>query len=171
MIPDARPRRWVDLGKIVGLFGIRGALRVVSYTDPRDGILSYPRWWIKVDGRTIDFQVATGHCHRGRVAAQLNQVQNCEQAQKLIGKTIMVPRSALPITDGYYWTDLVGMEVRNLQGVSLGRISGHTETGANDVMILGGGDRERLIPFVFGKYVLDVRLHDCVVVVDWHPDD
>lgn len=164
-------QQWVDLGEVVGLFGIRGALRVVSYTDPREGILSYLRWWIPIDGRNTNFEVASGHCHRGRVVAQLRQVQDCAQAQKLVGRAIMVPRSVLPNTDGYYWVDLIGMEARNLQGVALGRIVGHTETGAHDVMILEDGDRERLIPFVTGKYVLDVRLEDSVVVVDWHPDD
>ena len=81
-------------------------------------------------------------------------------------------RSALPAPKPgeYYWADLEGLEVENVEGIALGRISHLLATGANDVMVVKDGDRERLVPFVVGQYVKQVDFGAGRITVDWDPD-
>jgi 16S rRNA processing protein RimM len=69
----------------------------------------------------------------------------------------------------YYWNDLQGLRVENLDGVELGRISYVFETGANDVIVVKGR-REYLIPFTWGNAVRRVDLEKGLMIVDWDPD-
>jgi len=71
---------------------------------------------------------------------------------------------------GFYWTGRVGRGVATVDGVDLGEVERMLETGANDVMVVGG-EFERLSPFVSGAVVRSVDVERGVIVVDWHPDD
>lgn len=84
---------------------------------------------------------------------------------------IGVRRDQLPATapDEYYWNDLLGLEVMNLQGEPLGRVDHLIETGANDVLVVRG-ERERLIPFVLNQVVMRVDLKAGEIEVDWDKD-
>ena len=70
----------------------------------------------------------------------------------------------------YYWSDLEGLEVVTVEGVALGRVSHLVATGANDVLIVKGAERERLIPFLVGQYVTKVDLDADRLTVDWDPE-
>jgi 16S rRNA processing protein RimM len=80
----------------------------------------------------------------------------------------MVPRDKFPPAEPghYYWVDLVGLRVRNLDGMDFGTIAEMMATGANDVIVAKGG-RERLIPFVIGQFVKEINLDDGLMLVDW----
>src|SRR6185312_1486129 len=106
------------------------------------------------------------------MVAQLPGVDDREQAAALIGSDIYVSRDQLPpLAEGeYYWVDLEGLEVVTTEDVSLGRISHLFATGANDVVVVRDGTRERLIPFVQGSYVRSVDLSAGRMVVDWDPE-
>ena len=69
----------------------------------------------------------------------------------------------------YYWADLMGLEVSTRQGDILGVVEKILETGANDVLVIRG-EREHLVPYVPGQYVLSVDLAASVMVVDWDPE-
>lgn len=166
----AAPEAWVTLGRIAGIYGVRGWLRVRSYTDPREGILDYPRWWLG-DGERREYEVTGGHRQGAGVVANLAGVVDREAARTLIGAKIAVPRSLLPPTDGYYQADLIGLAVENRDGVALGHISGFVATGGYDVVVVEDGSRERLIPFAPGHYVERISLDEGRMVVDWHPED
>jgi 16S rRNA processing protein RimM len=118
--------------------------------------------------------VLEGRVHRGNlIVARLLGIEDRDQAGELGGSEIAVSRAQFePLRDGqYYWTDLLGLEVRNLAGIVFGTIVGMMETGANDVMEVKQEDGQaRLIPFVLGLYVKEVRLDDGLVIVDWDPD-
>ncbi len=171
MATEATPEAWVVLGRIAGVYGVRGWLRIFSHTEPREGILQYPVWWLGEPGKREERQLVTGRVHGRGVVAQLEGVTDRDQALALIGTEIAVPRSALADDEGYYWTDLVGLEVRNREGIVLGRITGHIPTGANDVMVVHDGARERLIPWAPGRTVDEVHLDKGWMQVDWHPED
>ena len=167
---DQRERKSVPLGYISGVFGVQGWVKVHSWTDPRDAILSYPTWQLgEPADRTVN--MIEGRLHGKTVVAALEGVGDRDAALSLRGAQISVPRSALPELQGpqWYWTDLVGLEVRNREGDSYGRIGRMMETGAHDVMVVNG-ERERLIPFVVGPIVKDVNLEQGLVVVDWQAD-
>jgi len=165
------PGTWVVLGRIAGVYGVRGWLRIFSHTEPRTGILSYPVWWLGEADDRREHVLVEGRAHGQGVVAQLGGITDRDQALALIGTEIAVPRSELAESEGHYWADLVGLAVRNREGVELGRISGHIDTGAHDVMVVDDGARERLIPWVPGRTVVEVDEGEGWVQVDWHPED
>lgn len=164
------PTAWVTLGRIAGVFGVEGWLRVHSFTDPRSAILTQHRWWLG-SGVRREWEVVAGRRHGVGIVANLSGVADREAARELIGSEVAVPRSSLPPVDGYYQADLVGLAVRNREGVELGRVSGFIATPAHDVIVVEDGPRERLIPYAPGVYVDEVLLTEGVMLVDWNPKD
>jgi 16S rRNA processing protein RimM len=166
------PDRLVTLGRISGLHGVRGWLKVYSDTRPRENILSYSPWYLR-RGREWE-EVSLEHgCRQGKlVLAKLRGCNDREAARELMGATIAVRRSQLReglAEDEYYWTDLEGLRVVTLEGVELGRVSHLMETGANDVLVVRG-ERERLLPWIWEQVIRDVDLEQGRITVDWDPE-
>lgn len=164
-------QRLVPLGRISGLYGVHGWVKIFSETDPREAILSYSPWLIRQSGDWQEIAVVKGRPHGKTVVASLAGIADRDQAAKLLGAEIAVPRSQLPRTaaDDYYWTDLEGLTVTTTEGVVLGTIRSLFETGANDVMVVVG-ERERLLPFILQQVVKEVDLAAGTILVDWDPE-
>jgi 16S rRNA processing protein RimM len=161
----------VVIGAILGPFGVRGWIKVRSHTDPPENILRYSPWFIAEQGGISERKVLDGRRQGNVVVARVEGITDRDQAALLQRAEISVPRHRFPpLKRGqYYWADLIGLEVRTTEGVVLGIVANMMETGANDVMEVRG-ERERLIPFVAGQFVKEVRLDDGVVIVDWDPE-
>ncbi|MFO7857626.1 MAG: ribosome maturation factor RimM [Ectothiorhodospiraceae bacterium] len=161
----------VILGRISGLFGVAGWVRVYSYTDPRENILKYPEWQLGLSDGWRQWRMTDGRRQGKAVVARLDGVDDRDQARALIGSEIAIPRSALPpAAEGeYYWADLQGLRVYNTDGRDFGVVTRLMETGANDVLVVEG-ERERLIPMVPGAYVVRVEPGSGFLEVDWDPD-
>jgi 16S rRNA processing protein RimM len=159
------------LGRISGLFGVKGWVKVFSYTQPREAILEYDRWYLKRPGEWQAAAVSEGKRHGKSVIAQLEGVDDRDAAATLVDCDIAVDREAMPdANDGsYYWADLEGLKVVRRDGTELGQVAYLMETGANDVLVVQG-EHERLIPFVTEKVILDVDLAKGVISVDWDWD-
>lgn len=169
--------RTVTLGRISGLFGIRGWVKVFSYTEPREALLEYKEWLLGEPGSWTPVAVAEAKTHGQGLVARLAGTEDRDAAARYIGADVAVPRDRLPETeqDEYYWADLEGLEVRHRDGRVLGHVGRMLATGAHDVMAVRradpeGGDREILIPFVPGEFVLAVDLDNGVIDVDWEWD-
>ncbi|HTD28898.1 MAG TPA: ribosome maturation factor RimM [Xanthomonadaceae bacterium] len=163
--------RPILLGRITGVFGVRGELKIESWTDPRDAIFRYQPWTLVRGQSTSQLAGVRGRTHGQALVASVPGVGDRDAAQAMVGYSISVPRSALPAPkDGeYYWVDLEGLSVSTLDGVMLGSVSHLLETGANHVLVVQG-DRERLIPFVQPQYVTEVDFDARRIVVDWDPE-
>ena len=159
------------MGRISGLFGVRGWVKVYSYTEPREAVLNYDRWLLGRKDGWQEATVAEGQRHGKTIIARLDGYVDREQAAGLVGADIGVPREAMPETENgrYYWSDLEGLKVLHRDGTELGQVACLLETGANDVMVVEG-ERERLIPFVMDKVVLGVDLDKGEIEVDWEWD-
>lgn len=159
------------LGRITGPFGLRGWVKVFSYTEPREAVLNYKRWLLSNKGEWQAVTVVEGQRHGKTVIVRIDGFEDRDQAASLAGTEIGVPRDELPqIEDGhFYWSDLEGLRVVNHDGTELGRVAYLLETGAKDVMVIEG-ERERLIPFVMDRVVLGVDLAEGVIRVDWDWD-
>ena len=142
-----------------------------SYTQPREAILEYAGWFLRKKGEWQAASIREGKRHGKAVIVLLEGVEDRDQAAALIGCDIAIARDALPkVEDGsYYWADLEGMRVVHRDGSELGRVAYLMETGANDVLVTEG-ERERLIPFIAEKVVLDVDFATGVIRVDWEWD-
>jgi len=164
--PELRPDRLIVLGRIAGLYGVRGWVRVFSETEPRENILRYSPWLL--DGAA--HVVAEGRTHGKGLVVRLQGCDDRDQAAELIGRDIRVRRDQLPPArpDEFYWADLEGLQVQTVAGDQLGRVSHLFDTGANDVLVVKG-DRERLLPFVWDDIVKDVDFASGTITVDWDP--
>ena len=159
------------MGRISGLFGVRGWVKVYSYTEPREAVLNYDRWLLGRKDGWQEATVAEGKRHGKTIIARLDGYVDRDQAAGLVGADIGVPREAMPETesDQYYWSDLEGFRVLHRDGTELGKLAYLLETGAHDVMVVQG-EQERLIPFVLDKVVLGVDLDKGEIEVDWEWD-
>ena len=173
---DRIPDRIVVLGKIGAPYGVRGSVRIVPYADDPQEWSKLPHWWLGCDeaapGQWRQTRLIQCRTHQDALIAQFEGVTDRTIAEELREMLIGVPRFLLPATerDEYYWGDLIGLEVRNQQEQSLGRIVGLIETPANSVLRVRDGDSaERLLPFV-SAIVLDVDLRKERVTVAWELD-
>lgn len=171
-------QNWVPVGKLNGLFGVQGWVKIFSNTQPKENILTYSPWYLKIDGQWQEFKLLSGKSHGKGVIAQLAGCTDRDIAAKLIGADIAIKREQLvsPDSGEYYWSDLIGLRVKNLDNVELGKITSMLETGANDVIVVRGEKdakgkkRERLIPFVTEEVVQEVNLEQGYMTVDWDAD-
>jgi 16S rRNA processing protein RimM len=176
------------MGRVVGLYGVKGWVKVHSYTRQRGDILHYTPWLIKLPGlqEWKEQAVAEGRLQGSGVVAQLEGYTDRDQASGLVGADIGLYKTQLPaLTPGeFYWGQLEGLKVITLAGIDLGRVSHLFETGANDVLVVrpeGAASpekvegnppnekdaaRERLIPYV-RDVIKEVDLAAGIIRVDW----
>jgi len=154
------------VGRIVGLYGVRGWVKVHSYCRPPEEIFDYRDWWI---GGT-PMRLAGGRPQGRGLVASLEGVTDRDAAAQLVGQDVAIPLAAMPPAGPgeYYWAELEGLAVYTRDGTALGRVSHLIETGANDVLVVRG-ERERLIPFL-PDVVLEVDRAAGTIRVDWDPE-
>lgn len=162
----------LHVGKISGVFGIKGWVKVFSFTGYREDILQYSPWQLKKNGVTKHMEIVTGQLQNQLVVAQLKGIDDRNAAEALIGWEIFIEKSQLPPVkeNEYYWSDLIGLQVENTEGVVLGVIDNLLETGANDVIVVQGEERQHAIPFLQPQIVLEIDLAARKMRVDWDAD-
>lgn len=165
-------QRMIAVGRLHGAFGVRGEVKLESFTEPAHAIARYQPWMLR-DARGQARACGGARVREGvkGLIATLPGVEDRDAAEALRGIDVLVPRSAMPppAPGEYYWVDLEGLRVANLQGVDFGVVSHLFSTGANDVLV-AQGERERMIPFVVPQYILSVDFDAGLVTVDWDPD-
>lgn len=168
----------VIVGRVVAVHGIRGLVKVYSYTDPTDNIFAYQPWYLRGENGWEEVETDSGRRQGKSLVVRLNGCTDRNQAeQDFIGREIAVSRDCLPsLSDGeYYWRDLIGLRVLLDDGRDIGRVERMMETGANDVLVVRGDQqsldqRERLIPWLPDQVVCRVDLQAGQLTVDWDPD-
>jgi 16S rRNA processing protein RimM len=184
----AFPDDAVEVGRVIGAWGIKGGIRVQAFSSDPKALFSSRRWFVKPppsDGpkpvampRLLRITLAKEH--GDGVVATAQEIPDRSAAEAMKGARLFVGRSSFPTAaDGeYYWIDLIGLEVVNRQGEALGQVIDLLDTGAHSVLRLRRPDAvegaspdlsERLIPFV-GAYIDDVDLAARRITVDWGLD-
>jgi len=158
------------MGRIAAPFGVKGWTRIQPDTAETRSLLAYKTWWVASTSGWREIAVAEAKVQGGTLVARLEGCDDRDAAAALRGKTVAVPREALPRAgDGeYYWIDLIGLAVVNGEARDFGRVTGILQTGANDVLVVAG-ERERLIPFI-AAVVREVDLASGVMRVEWGAD-
>ncbi len=170
-MPDTAKDSPVIVGKLIGAHGVKGWLKVYSWTQPRENILRYNPWLIRQGGDWCSVEVIDGRKQGKSIVVSLDGVADRDEALAMRDVEVAIYREQLDVLESgeYYWSDLVGMQVRNLAGESLGEVTGLLETGADDVLVIRG-DIKRLVPFSQPQIVKSVDLDAGEIVVDWGLD-
>lgn len=176
---SAAPDDLVVVGRLGAAHGIKGWLKVYSYTAPPENLLGYRELWMRAaDGGAWWPAKRIDGRRQGRILVLLlDGIEDRDQAQLLTGCELAVAKQSLPPLEAgdYYWHQLQGLVVELTDGRRLGRVDHLLETGANDVLVVrGDGDsidrNERLLPYLPRQVVLDVDLRRGVMRVDWDPE-
>ncbi len=184
---DAREQdvQWISLARIGAPHGVKGWVKLHSYTQPRDNIRAYRDFLVRRADRAGQPEES------GPLALELDEIRPLgksliahvvgydapEQSRTLTGLELGVDRRQLPELEAgeYYWHELQGLKVSTLDGRILGRVASLIETGANDVLVVEPDedsidDEQRLIPWVPEQYIMEVDLEAGSLQVDWEPD-
>jgi 16S rRNA processing protein RimM len=158
------------MGRIVAPYAVKGWVKLQTFTEYLDSLLDYRVWRVGKDGNWRDYRLLDGKVHGQTLLASLEGVNDRNASEALQGMDVAVLREEMPEADEdeYYWDELIGLDVLNIQGEALGRVVGLLETGANDVLQVQG-ERLRLIPFV-EAYIQSVDVATGKIVVDWGLD-
>lgn len=170
----------IGVGRLVGVFGIKGWLKVKSNTEPAENIINYKPWFLKTGHGLKEIEVDD---YAFRPQGLIVHIKGCDDRDKAeaYGKaSIEVDINQLPNLDGgdYYWHQLIGLKVFTEFGgnkVLLGDVKDLMETGANDVLIVAAcegsiDDRERLVPYLPGEFVSVIDIAAGEMLVDWDPE-
>lgn len=170
-------RSGIRLGRVASPYGVKGWVKLVSFTQPRDNIFSYRRFFASREGAEIELEMDAGKPQGKGMIAHFVGFDTPEAVRELTGLELSVSSDTLPAleSDDYYWHQLIGLQVLNRAGIKLGRVESLFETGANDVLVVAPDadsidDNQRLIPWLPDRVVLEVDLAGDRIVVDWEPD-
>ena len=166
----------IVLGRIVAPFGVQGWLRIHAFGDDPAAWQRMSRWWLSADvgapAQDWEWRGIEAVKHHGDgIVAKLAGIDDRDASEALGGWYVAAPRAALPtpVQDEYYWADLIGLAVANTQDQPLGRVESLIETGANEVLVVLDGERQRLLPFI-EHVVKRVDVRGGLIRVDWDSD-
>ena len=157
----------ICVGAIAGAFGVKGEGRLKSFTSIPEAIADYAPLFTEEGEKEFDV-VITGEIKNG-LSARMSGVISKEEADKLKGTRLFVPRERLPelLEDEYYHTDLIGLIVQNLEGSNIGRIKSVLNHGASDLLEIENKRENKsiLVPFT-REIVPKVDLKNSIVIID-----
>lgn len=176
------PDDLVQVGFVAGAYGVAGGIRVRPFSDDADALLHVKTWWLDKPSLR-DVSVVKAKMHGGDVVTQLAGLTDRDLAEALKGAAVYVPRSQFPAlsADEFYWSDLIGLTVENLQGECLGQVSDMMSNGPQSILRIApvadaaaaadaqSGAPERLIPFV-DQFIIKVDKEANKITVDWGLD-
>jgi 16S rRNA processing protein RimM len=172
------PEDCVVVGRVVGVHGVKGWVKVFSHTHPMENILQYRPWFLEGSDGWEQVDVQDGRRHGKGLIARLGDCRDRDQAnERFVGRQIAIHRDSLPEPgdNEFYWRDLIGLRVVLQDQRELGTVSTLMETGANDVLVVRGDsdsldERERLIPWIPDQVILGVDRDSGTLTVDWDPE-
>lgn len=170
-------KKLIIVGKFGAPYGIRGWIKIFSFTEDSDRIFDYKPLWIKKGEQWQEIQIESFKQHHQDKVVKLKGVDDRDQSQLFTNFEIYVDESLLPSLgeDDFYWKDLIGCSVVNSNGYNFGHVTELMETGSNDVLVVKAnlndafGQKERLIPFIQNDFILSVDLIKREIKVDWDP--
>jgi 16S rRNA processing protein RimM len=185
--PATLPDDAIEVARIAGAWGVKGWLKVQSFSAQPEALFSSKRWYLQPPEKgpqpftgTVLLRVREAKDHSGGVVATVDGIDDKDAADALKGARLFVSRASFPTADKdeYYWVDLIGLSVLNREGVALGVVRELLSTGPQTVLVLDANEPnaegvlkpvERMIPFV-SNFVDGVDLAARRITVDWQPD-
>ena len=170
MVPDSTSQ-YVVVARVADAFGIKGQVKVRSFTEKPENILQYSAWVLekKPAGRQ-SFDLVSGQLHGKLVTARLAGINSRDEALDLKGADVLIPRAELPqLPEGqYYHFQLLGLEVVDIDGQRYGQVEDVMQTGANDVLVIKG-EKTHLMPYI-PDVIVEVDLDRAIIRADWYAE-
>ena len=167
-------QRKVVIGRVSSPHGVRGWVKILSFTDPIENIFSYKSIFLEKGNEYLPFEIEDYSTNGKIVRIKLKGVDDRDQSEAVSNCEILIDREELPeiSSDSYYWTDLLGFEVRTEVNECIGLLDSFFETGSNDVMVIVGENNSRkLIPFINIDVVKNVDIESKVIIVNWNEEE
>jgi len=169
--PASKP---MIVGQISGVFGVHGWVKIFSFTEPRNNILSYKPWLVRNKSDWQTMTIVKGRIQGKTLVAQIEGVDDRDKAHSLIGSDIAIDPSQLKSLEDndFYWRELIGLDVEETNLGLIGKVQSIMATGANDVLVVVGKDdagknRETLIPYLLDDVIKNIDLDKQRILVDW----
>lgn len=176
-MPDFKPSDFVTVGRIGAAYGIKGWVKLISFTDPLGNILQHSDFIIADANNLHTIEIVQSRSQGKGFVAHIKGCDDRDKTRDFTGKDLLVEKSELPGLEKntFYWYQLEGLKVVTLGGDYLGNVHHLIETGANDVLIVRPtqdsiDDEERLIPYLTGRVIERVDLEQQLIEVDWEKD-
>ena len=168
-IPQSDEKKLL-VGKINGFFGIKGWVKIFSYTEPRKNILSYQPWYIINNGNYEILEITDGREQSKTIVAHIKGIDNRDLSINLIGQDLYINQDQLPTLDDgkHYWYELDGFKVINQNQTNLGVVDYLVDTGSNNVIVTKG-EKEHWIPYI-EPFLLSIDKDNKEILVDWDED-
>jgi len=180
------PADAIEVGRIADAWGIKGWFKVLPHSASPEALFSTKRWYLLPPERPMKaampwsgallLKIKEAKDHSDSVVATSLDIVDRNAAEALRGARVFVPRSSFPTAgqDEYYWVDLIGLDVFNREGESMGQVKELLSTGPQTVLVLTYTDAEakeaeRMIPFV-AAFIEAVDLPGRRITVDWQAD-
>jgi 16S rRNA processing protein RimM len=155
------------MARIGAPFGIKGWLKLHTFTESPDSLDQYASWLIRAGDDWQEFELEDFEVHAKGPVAKLKGVDDRNAAERLVKRDVAIPRDDLIEEDGaILWLDLIGSEVRNTQGKIFGTVESLMETGANDVLVVKGSGVETLIPYI-DEVIVAFDREKKILMVEW----
>jgi len=169
--PSTEDRRYIVIGRISGLLGVRGEVKVFSYTRSKQQIFSYHPWFLNLESNWIEYEYLKGSSRGKCLSVLLEGISDRDDTASFIDTEIAINREQLlPLPkDNYYWSDLMMMDVYDQTEKKIGKVVEILETGANDVLVVEGENR-MLIPFIVGQVIRKVDMKHRKIFIEWNPE-
>ena len=159
----------LEYGKIVKIHGLSGEIKIFPYSSSFDNLDNIEHFYIKMGRSRIPekYFVERKRIQKNSLIVKLENIDNHEMANSLVGKPVMVDISNLvePGEDEYYWYQLKGIEVKTHDGKSVGIVENLMQSGAHDILIIKNGKKEYLIPLT-DMFVEKVDLENNLILIN-----
>jgi len=159
------------IGRVSSPHGIKGWLKILSYTDPVENIFSYKSIFLKKRNNYLPFEIEDYSISGKIIRMKLKGIDDRNHSEEIAECEILINRNDLPeiSSDSYYWADLIGFQVIRGDSENIGVLDSFIETGSNDVMVVVGKNNNRnLIPFINRDVIKTVDMKGKVIIVDWN---
>lgn len=165
------PTDWVVVGRFGRPQGLKGLVRVISFTQPTENIIDYMPWHVAIRGEWQPIRINAVETHTRFILVQVEGYTQREQVGLLTNCDIAIQPQQLPVLpeDEFYWHNLIGMHVVNQNNQVLGTVVDIIATGSNDVLIVSG-EKRHLVPYIPGEFVVQVDKAAGCILVNWDAD-
>lgn len=169
----------IVIGKIKRAYGVRGWVKIVSFTDKSENIFCYAPWLVFLKNQWKLIRLECWKSIKEKYIVKISGVSNREMAMLLTNSNLIIGETQLPFlcNNEYYWKDIIGCTVITVQGNDLGCVDYIIETIAHDVLVVKlfkqnfVKTKNCLIPFIYNRIIKNVNLIKNVIVVDWNFHD